>query len=375
MQNIIQEFRLLKVSRLIAISSIGLVSGCSWFSGSGLFDDKTYDYTDAKMSTELVVPDNVGVDNSQDLYLVPQLMPGVEGEIYGVDNDVLAPMQVLSLGGDVRANKKANLSSAFISKPEIEVWDFVERYTEKDNVPLASKNIGNAELTTDWITNTKESFWWGDDKPVDRHKFKIKVLEAERKTETRIDVEVLAAEIYVDDQWQSYIDSNRAGASFLNEILGFMYVENLRASRARVTQSALGGISVSMGTDLKGNPALVTSSGFEQTWNRVPIAMKLVKVRVEDKDRSQGLYFVTRRNEDDSFFDSLAFWSDNEDNALMVKQGFYRIQITEENNKTYILFTDSDDVPLEAEVLAKNFPLLSKAFKARVRDLSEEQGR
>jgi outer membrane protein assembly factor BamC len=329
------------------------------------------DYSKAKMSGDLLIPETVGQDNSQNLFIVPELMPESTGVVFGQGVDVPAPMQILTLGNDVRANKESRIASAFINDSEIAVWDLVSRFMENDQIALTEKQIAEGLLVTDWITKYKESFWWGDDIPVIRHRYRVRLLDAERPNETRLDVEVLAAEVYTSDEgWEPTMDATRAGAEFINQILGFKYVESINESRQRVAQSALGGITVSLGSDPDGNPALVTASAFEQAWDRVPLALQMVKMQVDDKDRSQGLYFVSLREDDEGFFKSLAFWSDDESDALDLERGNYRIQVTQEGARTYIVFTDTDDVPLQADVLARNFPQLSKAFKARLKEIN-----
>ena len=367
------------IHQIIAITLvISTLSGCSLFSGD---EDSTsidgLDYTQAEMSGNLDVPESVGKDNSQDLFVVPPLLPESTGVVYGNDADIMAPMQILSLGSDVRVNRDVQTASAFVNADELKIWDVVSRFMQTEQITTSGRGIieEGVTLTTDWITQYDEPFWWGDDIPDVRHKFRVSVLDAERPNETRLDVDVLAAERYTKDEgWEPKLDDNRAGSEFLNEILGFMYVENIRESRQRVSQSGLAGISVSLGSDLNGNPALVTASSFEQTWDRVPIAMQMVKMRVDDRDRSQRLFFISRNDEDEGFFESLAFWSGDDEQEMNLDKGSYRIQVTTEGERTYIVFTDTDEVPLQADILAQNFAALAKAFKARVKDLNASGG-
>ncbi|MBT8449092.1 MAG: outer membrane protein assembly factor BamC [Gammaproteobacteria bacterium] len=356
-----------KQSKIFLVILSTTFAGCSWLGSDDTeFSDYAQDYTRARMANNIEIPPQVGTDNSQDLFVVPEIMPGVVGEVFGQENEVMAPMQILTLGNDVRANKEVQNASAFINETEIAVWDIVNKFIEADSLKLASKDIAEGSLETDWVTRYEEAFW-GADKPVSRHKYRVNVLDSERPNETRLDIEVVAAQNYIQDSgWESYVDTNRAGAEFMNQILGFMYVQNIKDSRQRVTQSALGGITVNLGIDADGTPALVTSSDFQQTWDRVPVAMNLVQMQVDDKDRSQGLYFISRNENNEGFFESLAFWSDDAEGSLDVPKGDYRVQILNEGPKTYIIFTDPDDVPLKADVLAKNFAVLAKAFKARV---------
>ena len=364
--------RFSKQTTLVMIIAF-LLCGCSIFSADDGTEFDPSDYTRAKMSKELEIPESVGRDNSQDLFVVPDLLPESESEVFGLEKEVLAPMQILSLGNDVRTNRETQTASAFINAPEIQVWDMLNRFMQNDQIAVTNRQVGDGILVTDWVTRYEEVFW-GSDEPVSRHRFRVKILDAERPNESRLDVEVMAAENYTSDEgWEPYVDANRAGSEFMNQFLGFMYVENIQSSRERVSQSGLGGITVSLGSDPKGNPALVTSSDFESTWSRVRIAMRLVKMRIDDRDRSQGLYFLSKIDDDEGFFESLAFWSDSESDSLQIPLGNYRLQVEAVGERTYIVFTDTDDVPLKADILATNFNLLSKAFKARVKesDLSD----
>ena len=111
------------------------MTGCSLFSG----DDETVsvddlDYTQAEMTSALAVPASAGQDNSQDLFVVPDLLPESTGVVYGKDVNVLAPMQILSLGNDVRANRETRTASAFINADELQVWDVVSRFMQSDNI-------------------------------------------------------------------------------------------------------------------------------------------------------------------------------------------------------------------------------------------------
>ena len=278
----------------IILVSISLLSGCSWLTGEdGLFDNSEYDYTNAKMTSELQVPAAVGESNTQDHYLVPELGKDVKGVVYGIENDILAPMQVLALGNKVRANRDSKVASAFLTSTEIELWDKIERYLIQSNIPINHKDLNTGTIHTDWAVIRDDSFW-SPDITGWRYRYKINLEPAERPTENILSVELLAAEELVNEtgKWRSQHDTGRSETEMLNSILGFIYVEDITKSRQLVNQSALGGIIVTLGNDAKGNPALITSATFEHAWTRLPVSLKLLNIIVEDQDRSQGLFFI-----------------------------------------------------------------------------------
>ena len=358
----------MKLALAIIISlSLGLLGGCSWLSGEdGLIEDKEYDYTQAKITDALYVPEEVGESNEQDLFLVPELGDEYKGVVYGAGNQILAPMQVLTLGSKARANRNSSLPSVYMIATKEEIISSLERFLDTEKIGIQSKDIDSGVIVTDWKTTVDDSFF-GNDISAWRYRFKITISASRKADEQELTVELTESEQLIEKSgnWEHLKEAGRNETGFLNSILGFIYVEEIAKSRTLVNQSAFGGITVSLGMNSDGKTSLVTEASFEHTWSRIPIAMKLLKVVIEDQDRSAGLYFIILK-EEDSFFESLAFWSENEGSELVFPDKNYRIKLSKLGEKMSITFLDNQDDVVDAELIAKNFPALAKAFKARV---------
>lgn len=358
------------VFRSAVISSLIVLGGCSWLTGEdGFFNNTEFDYTRAKMTSELQIPSNVGESNVQDHYLVPELADDISGVIFGVDNDAMAPMQVLTLGSKVRANRDSKVSSVFVTSTEIQLWDSVERYLVQESIPISRKDLNAGTIHTDWVVKKDDSFWWGGDISGWRYRYLISLEPAERPTENTLSVELLEVEelLAKTGQWQTVADKGRKETELLNSLLGFIYVEDISKSRQLVNQSALGGIIVTLGSDANDNPALITSADFEHVWVRLPISLKLLNVIIEDQDRTQGLFFI-EMPEDKGFLSSLKFWSSDDENSLGFPNKSYRVHIAKLGENISITFLDDENTPIEASLLANKFPRLAKAFKSRAAD-------
>ncbi|PCJ46697.1 MAG: hypothetical protein COA74_13185 [Gammaproteobacteria bacterium] len=363
--NIIQELALKFVLRALVLVSLGMLGGCSWLVGEeGFFDTKQYDYTQAEISNDLEVPEAVGQSNESDNYFVPDIYE-INGIIYGVDKDVMAPMQVLTLGNKVRVNREPINASVYVTMSEIMLWDSLERYLEEEKIQVSTKNLDTSTIVTDWITKRDEDFWLGDITAW-RQRYEIQLDMAMRPSEKIITIKLLEAQELVKDsgRWRNVVEPGRLETEFLNSILGFLYVEDIDRSRQLVNQSALGGITVSLATNTDGDPALVSSADYENVWGRVPVFLRLLNLSVEDQDRSKGLFFF-KLEDTEGFFDSLAFWSDDGE-TLDIPEGLYTIKVAKLGERVSITFIDNDNNPLTAQLLAKNFPALSKAFRSRV---------
>jgi outer membrane protein assembly factor BamC len=346
--------------------SIGFVSGCSWIVGEdGFFDTKQYDYTKAEITKELEVPSSVGDNNESDNYFVTESDEELNGDIYGVDSDIMAPMQVLTLGNKVRANRDSKIASVFVTMSEIRLWDSLERYLSEESIPVSSKDLSSSVIKTGWVSKKDDAFWSGDITAW-RQRYKIILNEAIRPSEKILSIELVEAQEFIDDsgKWVNVINPGRLETEFLNSILGFLYVEDIDRSRQLVNQSALGGISVNLGTNADGEAALITSAGFENVWGRIPVFLRLLNLSLEDQDRSQGLYFF-KLEDTEGFFSSLAFWSDAPE-TLNMPEGLYSIKLAKLGERVSITIIDENNSAISAQNLAKNYPAISKAFRSRV---------
>jgi outer membrane protein assembly factor BamC len=338
------------------------VTGCSWFMGEETSTQDEFDYTKATMTKPLVVPAQVGESNEQDLFLVPNLPPENDGQVFGVDADVMAPIQVLTLGSKVRPNINNNDASVFVSERQIQLWDMVQRFLVENNIGVTGKDLAEGVITTGWQVERDDSFFSG---PIEawRYRYMIKLDDAERPSENIVSVALVEAqEMPEDSNWRNIMPDRRKETELLNSILGFMHVEDLKRSQALVSQSALSGINITLANDNNGNAVLATAAGFEQVWNRIPLSLQLLNFSIVDQDRTQGLYFVEYSEPDSGFF----FWSKSEEDNLQLAEGKYRILVSEEANRVLMTWLDEEGQLLTADTLALNFATFAKAFKARI---------
>ena len=104
--------------------------------------------------------------------------------------------------------------------------------------------------------------------------------------------------------------------------------------------------------------------GFDRAWRRVGLALDRVGFTVEDRDRTQGLYFVRYADESKSaegkgFFSKLfSFGSDDPAKALK-----YRISVKETGDTSKIMVLDNDGKPEASDTGKKILGLLNDQLK------------
>ena len=118
-------------------------------------------------------------------------------------------------------------------------------------------------------------------------------------------------------------------------------VEESRAKTMMAGEQRQDRAKLSRATD--GAGALLLEEPFDRAWRRVGLALDRVGFTVEDRDRSQGLYFVRyvdpdvdnkKKDEDKGFISKLMFWKGSGGDKQ--SQAQYRIHVKRAGDATTV---------------------------------------
>jgi len=112
-----------------------------------------------------------------------------------------------------------------------------------------------------------------------------------------------------------------------------------------------------------GGSYVEVDEGFDHSWRRVGLALDRVGFTVEDRDRTQGIYFVryvdeAKDAESKGWFTRLFNWSDDTTKATK-----YRIQVKETGDTSRVTVLDVDGKPETTDAGGKILKLLSEQLK------------
>jgi outer membrane protein assembly factor BamC len=131
-----------------------------------------------------------------------------------------------------------------------------------------------------------------------------------------------------------------------------------RQERAKMTRAA------------DGAGTLQINEAFDRAWRRVGLALDRVGFTVEDRDRSQGMYFVryvdpevdVKTKKDDGFLSKLAFWkSSDKDKPTSGTQ--FRINVKAANNETSVQVLTREGGVDKSDTSRKILTLLHEQLK------------
>ncbi|HYA19621.1 MAG TPA: outer membrane protein assembly factor BamC, partial [Burkholderiales bacterium] len=116
-----------------------------------------------------------------------------------------------------------------------------------------------------------------------------------------------------------------------------------------------------------GTGSLSINDGFDRAWRRVGLALDRVGFTVEDRDRGQGIYFVSYADPEATdyhkkgWLDKLAFWKSDEKKSP--KNKGYRIVVRSAGEESRISVLDGDGLPDQSETANRILALLYEQLK------------
>ncbi|MDP2810413.1 MAG: outer membrane protein assembly factor BamC [Rhodocyclaceae bacterium] len=335
-----------------------LLAGCS----GSIVESKKIDYKSAGKLPPLEIPPDLTQPSRDERYAVPDVSPkgtatysAYAGERSGQARTSTA-QEVLPQVEKMRIERSGSQRWLVVSGTPDKLWPGVKEFWQDIgfiiNVEMAEAGI----METDWAENRAKL-------PVDIIRGTLgKVLDslystAERdKFRTRLDkggepgtTEVYIShrgmyEVYVDEgksetRWQPRPADPELEAEMLRRLMVRLGVDESRAKSMLAEGPKEERAKLARSPD--GSGALELQETFDRAWRRIGLALDRVGFTVEDRDRSQGLYFVryvdpeadNRKKEDKGFMSKLAFWKSDKSEISQVQ---YRIHVKGEGGASMV---------------------------------------
>lgn len=288
------------MKRLAGFSALALIvsstSGCGWLWGeNGYFRDRGSDYLEARQTAPMQLPADVQAKRLDPLLPVPAQVASLQ-QTSG-EYDVPRP-QALQVRADERLftlQRSGESRWLLAQRVPAEVWPLARQFFEDSGFRIASERPQTGEFTTAWqradqlSSSMNRRLGLGADAEtrvqvriepgVQRNTSEIFVASAERPAGSSDDVAFAAGGVeaaLLDEMLVSLARSVEQGGSV-----------SLLAARDFDAPSR-----VSLGEDGNGNPVLNLGADFDRAWSGVGRSLELADVRVDDLNRSLGLFYI-----------------------------------------------------------------------------------
>jgi outer membrane protein assembly factor BamC len=349
--------------RILSIGLLITLTGCaSWFGSS------KSEYENASKQKPLEVPPGLSSPAGDDRYVVPEVKGAVSASDAGRTTakpqlsslPPAAQSGVLpSMGGDVRMERAGAQRWLVVKSTPEQLWPVLQNFWKDAGyeLPVLKADVGVME--TDWKENRAaikqdairnllgkllDNMWSSPE----RDKFRTRLERSVEAGSTEIYISHQGVEeVYTNESKERTVWQPRApNPEREAEMLGLLMTK-LGTPQATPVATVAG--KTEERAVLKQSPegisVLAVNDSFERAWRRVGLALDRVGFKVEDRDRSKGIYFVkyadpeaTSTKENKGLLDSLAFWRADE----KTKEQSYRIRLAGETNITQVVVENAE---------------------------------
>jgi len=324
------------------VVSIAL-AGCS----GSLLESKKIDYKSAAATAalpSLEVPPDLTTPTADSRYAVPDVSPrgSATFSAYSAERGgqpaatagpaAAKPVAVVPQSADkMRVERSGSQRWLVVQGSAEKLWPQMREFWQENGFILSVDRPEIGVMETDWAENRAkinsdvirrtlgkvlDSLY----STPERDKFRTRVETGAEAGQVEIYISHRGMmEIYPDEAknrtiWQPRPADPELEAEFLQRLMIHLGADEVRAKAQMAVQpkaekARLQGASGSVS-------ALQLEEGFDRSWRRVGLALDRVGFTVEDRDRSQGLYYVryvdpeadVRKKDDEGILSKLAFW-------------------------------------------------------------------
>ena len=358
------------MKRLAGLSALAVIisstSGCGWLWGpEGYFRDRGSDYLEARETPPMQLPPGVQTDKRLvPLLPIPSNVPAdnVKGEF-----EVPRPQPLIAAtsASDFSLQRSGDSRWVMAQRSPSEVWPLAVQFFQNNGLRIEEQRPQTGEFTTAWQNADELS------EPMARH-LASSGLAADSETRLRVRIEPgvqrNTSEVYV-------VSANRPAGSTenvafsnrsVNTGLDAALVDEMLISLSRNADKG-GSVSllaardfdtpsrVILSEDGSGNPILTLNEDLDRAWSSVGRALEQGEWRVEDINRTLGLYYINlaekaeKKDEKPGFFSSL-FGSEPAKEEVEARAQRYQVRLSKVGDAVQVTVEENINTVASPEV-------------------------
>ena len=315
------------------------------------------DYKSAGKGPSLEVPPDLTQLSRETRYNVPGGVVSASSFQVGQVSPSTLTTAVSALG-DIRIERAGTQRWLVVNRPADKVWGPVHDFWRENGFVLAQDQEALGIMETDWaenrakipqdfVRNTLGKLIDSLYSTGERDKFRTRL---ERNASGGTDIFIShrgMLEVYNSSQKDSTVWQPRAAdpeleAEFLRRLMVRLGVTEEQSKSLIVADAAKNNSRAAV---VNGQPVVQIDEGFDRAWRRVGLSLDRAGFTVEDRDRSQGIYFVryvdpVANNSEPGFFRKLI--GSSKTAAAPLK---YRIVLVSQGASTTVAVLDANGTP------------------------------
>ena len=285
---------------------LGLLGLTIALSACSVLEGEKIDYKSASKGSSLEVPPDLKQLSRDTRYAVPGGVVSANALQAGQAAQPTGTQAAPAGLGDVRIERNGNQRWLVVNRPADKLWEPVREFWLENGFTLATDQANIGIMETDWAENRAkipQDFIRSTLGKVldslystgERDKFRTRMeRNAEGGTEIYVShrgmIEVFNSSSKDSTVWQPRPADPELETEFLRRMMVKLGVSQEQAKA--VASASAQRPPVARVANVNSIPVVQIDEGFDRAWRRVGLALDRTGFTVEDRDRSQGLYFV-----------------------------------------------------------------------------------
>ena len=345
--------------RVNATTRLGLLGLAMALSACSVLENDKIDYKSAAKGSTLEVPPDLNQIARDTRYVVPgSTVSAAAFEAGQAQRPSASASAAPKTIGDVRIERDGNQRWLVVDRPADQLWEPVRDFWLENGFIFTTEQANLGILETDWAENraklpqdivrsTLGKVFDSLYSTGERDKFRTR-LERSANGSTEIFISHRGMiEVYSTSQkdstvWQPRPVDPELETEFLRRLMVKLGVSQEQAKAVAATPAAI--VPTSRMTTVNNVPVVQMDEGFDRAWRRVGLSLDRTGFTVEDRDRSQGVYFVRyvapTEKKEQGFFSKM--FNRSPDAVAPLK---YRIVVRSEGDKSTVSVLNAAGAP------------------------------
>jgi outer membrane protein assembly factor BamC len=311
----------------ILTTTILVLTSCSYISGpEGLFPPTKDEFLKEKVEADIQLPadlDKIVVENHYPVNKTQELLD---------NQDVPKPRQIFSSSGNssVQLRRLGELMWIYVETLPSTSWPISKSFWDTSSYEVIESNPVTGEIN---ITYDETTF------------LKMKIEHGIKEAST----EIFLAQINIESD---EITSNpELIQTELSNLVNYFAESVDQFSGTSLAAQNLNEKKKAKIFVEEGQTIIELDLNFDRAWSSVTKAMDASEILTNDKDRSNGIFYVSYAEEDEGIFSFLNITRNSKNKKVNFDDAKFEVKITEKNNKTYVRAYSKDGKIEEAEKL------------------------
>ena len=315
------------MKNLILLTIIISTTSCSYFSGpEGMFPSTKDNFLEEKVAKDINLPPELNLKSKENHYPVVENFEVLE------NSAIPKPRQIFSSSGNssVQLRRLGELMWIYVETLPSTSWPISKSFWETSDYEIISTNPVTGEIDINLDSSSK---------------LKMTIEHGIKEASTEIFL------LQLDKETNNIVSNPELVQSELSSLVNYFAETVGQYSGTSLAAQNLNDLKKAKIFVENGRTVIELGLSYERAWSSVSKAIEAANIVTNDKNRSEGIFYVSQAIEEkDGFFSFLSRRSSNTDKTNF-KDSDFQVKITKKNNKTYVRAYSKDGKIEEAEKL------------------------